>query len=86
MSGSQELEKVVNNAFCGFWLIEVLNVENAGFFRGESVMKFLGFGGGRDMALTWPSKRALGGEFDFTEGFSGDGLLGPDAGGSKTMF
>jgi hypothetical protein len=81
------LGNVVNIAFWGLWGIAVLKVENAGGFRGESVMKSGALGGGSEM-LNLLLNTAFGGELDFRDGLRGEpaGFPIPDAGGFSSMF
>ena len=65
----------------------MLKVENAGGFRGESVMKSGALGGGSEM-LNLLLNTALGGELDFRDGLRGEpsGLPVPDTGGFSSTF
>jgi hypothetical protein len=65
----------------------VLKVENAGGFRGESVMKSGALGGGSE-TLNLLLNTALGGELDLRDDLSGEpaGLPVPDTGGFSSMF
>lgn len=86
MSFDRALGKVVKRAFCGRCMTDVLKVEKAGFFLGESVLNDSDGGGGIVTLSNRLLKTAVGGGTVCMETLHGDFPLGINGGGSKTAL